>query len=307
MDVLKKITILSAVLILSAGCIREDRSRCDNLTLNLLYLADGDRNVIGEYMNRIDLYIFSGNGEFIETAEFTSGQLEKCGYCPSMQMQPGEYSIVAIGNAYGRTEVDDPSSGTPEEILIHHPSFGEEATVNGHDHLYIGFGSINVGDGKEHNSGVVTMHSSHINMDFEIYGLPAPGKADSPVLNIIDANAAVSLTNEVQTDAKTDMVLDIIYDTSDGCYRTDSGAMLRIDSDGSIIPELCTHKVRLTSGNGETLAEFGLMEFIEEHMNPADVCKEEATIPVSLKFSGTSVVIDVQDWYINDVDPDFGV
>lgn len=43
--------------VLTTGCIKDDLDDCDNVTIYFQYLADGDKDVLYQYMSKVDLYV----------------------------------------------------------------------------------------------------------------------------------------------------------------------------------------------------------------------------------------------------------
>ncbi|MFW8314736.1 FimB/Mfa2 family fimbrial subunit, partial [Klebsiella pneumoniae] len=63
---------------------------------------------------------------------------------PSFKLPQGTYSVVAVGNAYGKTQVKDINSTDLSQIYIQHPNWGTASAVDGHDHNYMGSKQITV-------------------------------------------------------------------------------------------------------------------------------------------------------------------
>lgn len=57
MKQLKKLILLSLVPVLTTGCIKEDMDDCENVAICFRYKADGDKDVLRQYMDKIDLYV----------------------------------------------------------------------------------------------------------------------------------------------------------------------------------------------------------------------------------------------------------
>ena len=50
--------MLLTVAVLAAGCIKEDLGDCWNVSLYFQYLADGDKDVLAQYVDKVDLYVY---------------------------------------------------------------------------------------------------------------------------------------------------------------------------------------------------------------------------------------------------------
>lgn len=51
--------------VLTTSCIKEDFDDCDNVTIYFQYLADGDKDVLYQYMKKVDLYVFDEGGHIM--------------------------------------------------------------------------------------------------------------------------------------------------------------------------------------------------------------------------------------------------
>ncbi len=48
-----------------ASCVYDDKAAdCDNVILRFIYYADGEENVIQDYLHGIDVYIFDGRANW---------------------------------------------------------------------------------------------------------------------------------------------------------------------------------------------------------------------------------------------------
>lgn len=47
------------------GCIRERLDDCNNISLCFTYFADGNENVFGKYIDKVNLYVFDEGGTLI--------------------------------------------------------------------------------------------------------------------------------------------------------------------------------------------------------------------------------------------------
>ena len=50
--------MLLLVPVLTTGCIKDNLDDCHNVTIYFQYLADGDKDVLYQYMDKVDLYVF---------------------------------------------------------------------------------------------------------------------------------------------------------------------------------------------------------------------------------------------------------
>ncbi len=268
--------------IMGVGHYSEDD--CDNVVIYFQYLADGKTNVLNDYITKVDLYVFDGGGHIMGVGHYSEDELKHYAAIPSFRLTPGEkYRVVAVGNAFNRTEVENLTSETDfNKIFIQHPAWGSgEGKVDGHDHNYLGqldftmpgyaaipsfrltpgekYRVVAVGnafnrtevenltsetdfnkifiqhpawgsgegkvDGHDHNylgqldftmpggenftvyRDTVTLLSAHINVDIEINGLPAPdalgeGGEIPYELRIEESNAQTDFNGDVNMEEK---------------------------------------------------------------------------------------------------------
>lgn len=167
------------VFVLPSSCIKDDFDDCDNVTIYFQYLADGDQDVLYQYMKKIDLYVFDEGGHIMGVGHYNEDELKTFSAKPSFKLTPGrKYKVVAVGNAYERTEVVNLTSETEfNKIYLQHPAWGTDDDVDGHDHNYIGQEEFFVPSKDEFTvyRDTVTLYSAHVNVNIEINGLPAPG------------------------------------------------------------------------------------------------------------------------------------
>ena len=75
MKQLKKLILLSLVPVLTTGCIKEDMDDCENVAICFRYKADGDKDVLRQYMDKIDLYVFDANNRLVDQRTYNQDAL----------------------------------------------------------------------------------------------------------------------------------------------------------------------------------------------------------------------------------------
>ena len=288
--------------VLMGSCIKEDYDDCDNVTIAFEYLADGDRNVLSQYISIIDLYVFDADEQLVDVYQYSQGEL--AGEV-AFRLPAGDYQVVAVGNAYERTAVTGTTGGDIDRMFVVHPAWGGSGTMTGHDDIYLGSANVRVpeGDGqKSHN--VVTLRSSHIDVSIEIHGLEVPQEGSMPFRLVIgQANAATNFRNVVDGSQQGTYVPELVYDASNECYRTDDLALLRLDNDGTLDPALCQHVVRVEDSEGNVLLEERLYDFLQRYADELDVTRQEALLPMSITFRPLEIEVNLPVWYIEDITP----
>ena len=307
--IINKLLLLLAVPVLTTSCIKEDYDDCDNVTIYFQYLADGNTDVLYQYMSKVDLYVFDEGGHLLGSRQYNQDELSNFSAKPSFKLPVGRrYKVVAVGNAYDNTEVVNLSATSFDDIYIQSPAWGDDVTVTNHDHNYMGQDEFFVpgGEGVMYRD-TVTLRSSHINVHVEVNGLPGPGtrqSADIPISLVIDhSNAQTSFTNEINESEKGSIHPDLIWDGERNCYRTDGLALFRMDTDGVLDPDRCQHVLRLLGPDGEVLVEGPLYDYITDNADYIDVTRQEADLPIAINFNQTNIEIKLPAWTVEDVTP----
>lgn len=304
------------VLVLTNSCIKDDFDDCDNVTIYFQYLADGDKDVLYQYMSKVDLYVFDSNGHILGVGSYNQDELTKFEAVPSFKLRPGQrYKVVAVGNPYDHTEVVNYATETDfANIYLQDPAWSDpNVPVTNHDYNYLGEKEFLMPD----QEGVmyrdtVTLYSSHVKVDVEIHGLPAPDASHQDAgilyqLSFENSNAQTSFENEVNLSEKGTIYPELIYDNENQCYRTQNLALFRMDdSTGELSSDYCEHTLVLTDkSTGRELARGSLYNYLMRNADVIDVTKQEAFLPISLEFKNLDVTIKVPDWVIEDVKPEF--
>lgn len=298
--------------VLTTGCIKEDLDECDNVTIYFQYLADGDKDVLSQYMSKVDLYVFDENGHILGVGSYNQDELRNHKAIPSFKLRPGQrYRVVALGNAYDHTKVVNLTANRLSDIHFQSPFWKDGAgnLVINHDHNYLGVNEfvMPVKEGVMYRD-TVTMYSSHVNTEVEIHGLPAPqSREDIPYeLSFENSNAQTSFENRINTEEKGTIYPELIYDTENNCYRTNDFALFRLDYGSRVDERTCEHKLVLKDKRtGEELVRGSIFNYLARYREEIDVTKQEALLPISIEFHEANVEIILPDWVIVEGKPDW--
>lgn len=306
---IKNIMLMLVALVLATGCIKEDYDDCDNVTIYFQYLADGDTDVLYQYMRRVDLYVFDEGGHLMGTRQYSQDELSSFSAKPSFKLPAGKrYKVVAVGNAYDDTEVVNVNATSFDDIFLQHPNWGSAEKVTNHDHNYLGQSEFFVtgGDGVM-TRDTVTLYSSHVNVDVEIHGLANAGTSECPYeLSIENSNAQMSFNNCVNQDEKGTIYPELVWDSAEQCYRTDELALFRMDENGQVVADCCEHTLVLTDkATGEELIRGNIYDYLLRYEEEIDVTRQEADLPISIVFNNVDVSIELPDWVIVDGKPEW--
>lgn len=300
------------VFVLPSSCIKEDFDDCDNVTIYFQYLADGDKDVLYQYMSKVDLYVFDEAGHIIGVGHYTQDELARFAAVPSFRLQYGKrYRIVALGNAYDHTQVVNLYADKLSDIYFQSPFWkdGKGSLVTNHDDNYLGVKDfvMPAQDGMMYRD-TVTMYSSHVDTEVEIHGLPAPqSREDIPYeLSFENSNAQTSFENRINTEEKGTIYPELIYDTENNCYRTNDFALFRLDYGTRVDERTCEHKLVLKDKRtGEELVRGSIFNYLARYREEIDVTKQEALLPISIVFDQVGVSIKLPQWYVEDIEPDW--
>lgn len=300
------------VFVLPSSCIKEDFDDCDNVTIYFQYLADGDKDVLYQYMSKVDLYVFDEAGRIMGVGHYTQDELAHFAAVPSFRLQYGKrYRVVALGNAYDHTQVVNLYADKLSDIFFQSPFWkdGKGSLVTNHDDNYLGVKDfvMPAQDGMMYRD-TVTMYSSHVDTEVEIHGLPAPqSRADIPYeLSFEDSNAQTSFENRINTEEKGTIYPELIYDTENNCYRTNDFALFRLDYGSRVDERTCAHKLVLKDKRtGEELVRGSIFNYLASYREEIDVTKQEALLPISIVFDQVGVSIKLPQWYVEDIEPDW--
>lgn len=309
---LKIMLMALLVFVLPSSCVKEDFDDCDNVTIYFQYLADGDKDVLYQYMSKVDLYVFDEAGHIIGVGHYTQDELARFAAVPSFRLQYGKrYRIVALGNAYDHTQVVNLYADKLSDIYFQSPFWkdGKGSLVTNHDDNYLGVKDfvMPAQDGMMYRD-TVTMYSSHVDTEVEIHGLPAPqSREDIPYeLSFENSNAQTSFENRINTEEKGTIYPELIYDTENNCYRTNDFALFRLDYGSRVDERTCEHKLVLKDKRtGEELVRGSIFNYLDRYREEIDVTKQEALLPISIVFDQVGVSIKLPQWYVEDIEPDW--
>ena len=303
------ILLILCVATLLSACIREDRSDCSNTFVRLEYLADGTESVLNEYIKDVDLYIFDKKGYRLKSytmTELPDGTLK-------LNLQPEEYTLITVANANKHTYIVESTTDKREHFYVQHPNwFSAGDVVETHDHNYIGEVKIKIVNDEFHHYDTLMFRSAHVNMDIQIEGLPAPAqgaasRASIPyTLRIEQSTARINIYNQLSAIGEEIVEPALTYDAENQCYRTTDLALFRLDQNGVVTRTSCPHQVVLLDAQGNEMTRFSLYDYLQQNADKIDVTKQEADVPIAIKFSTLGVEIVLPGWKIEDVTPDWG-
>ena len=161
------------------SCVYDDKAAdCDNVILRFIYYADGEENVIQDYLYGIDVYIFDGKGKLVAKAHLTEQEI-RAGTPLELDLPDGTYHAVAFGNDFDNTSLENILTPVDlERISMYNPN--SEKQTN--DRNYFGKHTFEVTSSEEYFRPVVEetveMKSAHTELRIGVKGLPGPKNPD---------------------------------------------------------------------------------------------------------------------------------
>lgn len=98
---------------LLTSCVKEDFDGCviNTTRLNFKYFADGDENVICDYIEGVSLLVYdAATGELIKEKAITGSSKFEDYFIELKDLQPGKYSFIAWGNISNQTLLSEASN-----------------------------------------------------------------------------------------------------------------------------------------------------------------------------------------------------
>lgn len=277
--------------VLVAGCIKENRDDCGRCTLRFSYVGDGTTEIFQKKIEKVNLYVFDANHNCIVSRTLKQNELSTQSI--SLELSPGTYRAVCIGNAFEATVITDVNCGNYKDIHCTHPCCLSGDIIHSNDSLYQGSKEFAVPKNRELTE-TIPFSASHIDMYVEVKGyIETAARSTSPLkLEVNNLSTWVNFNNEV-----TDDELATYYPLSDVEKQS---YVYRFN----ILKQTEHPCLKLYDSDNKEIFSMQLADFLEKHPE-INIDKNETIIPILIEFKSIGVEVNIPDWAIEDVKPEF--
>ena len=281
---------------LSTSCIKEDHSECNNVyCLALSYQGDGKTEIFQEKIDRVHMYVFDEQNNCVASEQLSDADV-KARLTTLPKLEPGNYRVVCVGNAY-ETEVEGLSSGNLEQVLFVASDYAAGNTVSGNDPLYwssIDYTIAPYDEYRQIETKTTYFASSHYDILVEVSGVPVKTKSGGyPSVELVGVSPKTDFTNKTAGLSAT-----YVMDTEhDGEIKLSASNNIMRHTDQSAV------YLRVVGDGGASLVEVNFAQHIAKH--GIDVTKQECVIPFSIVFDSAQISVSVPTWFIENITPEF--
>ena len=278
---------------ISTSCIKEDHSECNNVyCLALSYMGDEQIEIFSEKIDRVHMYVFDDLNQCVASSQLSDADVAaRLTTLPALE--PGEYRIVCIGNAY-QTEVENLSSKEMENVTFADKDYIDGKNVNGNDPLYwssVDYVIAPYSAYKKLETRTAFFKSSHYDVYVEVIGVPAATEF-YPVIELSGVAPQTDFNNDVKS-SSSDYILKTNHD-GNTTLSAFTNIMRRADSGVNL---------NIKAADGTIMASVNFAEYIAK--NNIDITRNECLIPFLVEFKSADINISVPSWFVENIQPEF--
>ena len=296
---------LLASVVLLASCIKENYDDCERCTLTFSYTGDVTWDIFPEQITRVNLYVFDNDDRLVQTKLIEQNEL-KAFQGTKLNLGPGKYRVVGVGNGFNKTEVTNTSATNMAEIQMQHPNLNSGGAIEGNDSLYLGQLEF-VMPKDDWYEDDVPFRSSHLKVSYKVEGYFENGasqnsstravaaKPDALELRVKNLLPQTDFTNTANGNKTT---YNPTFSLKSGGVLDSYFNIMRHSKDSDVEFEL------VEKSTGNVLNTLALKDFLTLYPQ-IDVTKQEVLIPIVVKFTSMGVTVTIPDWLNVPVTPDF--
>ncbi len=286
--------------VLLTSCIMENYDDCERCKLTFSYTGDETYDIFPQQITCVSLYVFDKDNNLVQTKRIEQNDL-KAFQGTKLNLSPGTYQVVGVGNDLNLTEVYNASNKNLSETYFRHPNV-PNGLVEGNDSLYLGKKSITIPSDYWYEDDV-PFRSSHLKVSYTVKGYPpiktqatrAEGILELRVKNLMPQT---DFNNRAHGDKMT-YDPTIVYQPKTGEHIGYFNIM-RHSADCDVEFEL-VNKV-----TGEVIHTLLLKDFLARFPQ-IDVTKQEVLIPIVVEFKNIGIFVTIPEWMIHNVNPDYDI
>lgn len=288
-----KITIASLLVttLFLLNCTRDKFQACfSSQTIDFVYYGDGKEDILSQKINTIDLLIYDSELNLLET--YHTNIIEPKYPVITADLPNGNYTCVAIGNVKNYTRIYGNRKG--DHLTRLQLPLVEQDAMN-YDPIYMGEINITVESSKS-NDFLVKFKNLHMSLKVNIIGIEQVNyKMEEMSLNLYDypsnyiaAENFINSFRSFKVPLKPSEDNDIAY--------TDTLNVLRGEQQLPLSIELLRRERRV---------EKFLLSDILKRVSSINLLQQEVYIPIDIVLKPLGIDIKIQDWIIEDYDPQF--
>lgn len=286
-----KIASLLITILLLLNCTRDKFRPCfSKQSIDFEYHGDGKEDILSQKIKTIDLLIYDSELNLFET--YHTNSINSKYPVITADLPDGNYTCIAIGNIKNYTRIQGNSKG--DHLALLQLPLVEQDAMN-YDPVYMGQVDIMV-DGSKRNNYLIKFNNLHMSLKVNIIGIEQVNyKMEEMSLNLYDypsnyiaAENFINSFRSFKVPLKPSEDNDIAY--------TDTLNVLRGEQQLPLSIELLRRERRV---------EKFLLSDILKKVGSINLLQQEVYIPIDIVLKPLGIDIKIQDWIIEDYDPQF--